>query len=472
MKPLCFVLMPFGKKTDGAGRLVDFDEVYKQLIAPAVRAAEMDPIRADEEQVGGSIHKPMFERLMLCDYAVADITGANPNVYYELGIRHAVRPRSTVILFAAGTPLPFDIAQLRGMPYQINPAGIPTDPDREVPVIAARLRSARQDESDDSPLFQLVDGMPRIEIDHKKTDVFRDRVNYSNEFKRRLEAARAEGIDAVREIARSSELAGLSDVEAGIVIDLFLSFRDLKAYQDMMDLHARMPAPLQRTRMVREQMGLALNRLGKSKEAEQVLLQVIQEYGESSETNGLLGRIYKDRWEEAKKSGKALEARGLLKRAATAYLAGFEADWRDCYPGINAVTLMEMMESPDHAQADLVPVVRYAALRRIRNNGDYWDHATLLELEVLGQNKQAAEDAAASALGLTHYSWEVETTARNIRLIRETRQQRGKDVAWIQELETQLTEKQTELKAREDRQAKKPKPPKKTAKRLPRLGGG
>ena len=441
MKPLCFVLMPFGKKTDAAGRLVDFDEVYKQLIAPAVRAADMDPIRADEEQVGGSIHKPMFERLMLCDYAVADITGANPNVYYELGIRHAVRPRSTIILFAGGTPLPFDIAPLRGMPYQISPAGKPTDPEREAAAIAARLRSARQDMSDDSPLFQLIDGMPRIEVDHSKTDVFRERVDYSNEFKRRLAAARADekNVDAVRTIAQSDELADLRDVEAGIVIDLFLSFRDLKAYQDMVDLYARMPAPLQRARLVREQMSLALNRLGKSKEAEQILLQVIQEYGESSETNGLLGRIYKDRWEAAKKSGKALEARGLLKRAVAAYLAGFEADWRDCYPGINAVTLMEMMEPPDRVQADLIPVVRYAALRQIRNNGDYWDHATLLELEILSRNRDAAEDATASALPLARFSWELETTARNVRLIRETRQQRGEDVAWIQELETQLS---------------------------------
>ncbi|HUK32110.1 MAG TPA: TRAFs-binding domain-containing protein [Candidatus Acidoferrum sp.] len=438
MKPLCFVLMPFGKKTDGAGRVVDFDEVYKQLIAPAVRAAELEAIRADEEQVGGSIHKPMFERLMLCDYAVADLTGANPNVYYELGIRHAVRPRSTIILFAGGTPLPFDIANLRGLPYQINSAGIPVEAEQTVAAITARLQSARADSGDDSPLFQLIDGMPRAEVDHAKTDVFREQVEYSKEFKRRLAAARAENIDAVRAIAQSSELANLNDVEAGTIIDLFLSFRDMKAYQDMADLYARMPDHLQRTRMVREQMGLALNRLGNAKEAEEILLKVIQDYGESSETNGLLGRIYKDRWEAAKNSGQSLEARGLLKRAVAAYLAGFEADWRDCYPGINAVTLMEMMEPPDKAQADLLPVVRYAALRRIRTNGDYWDQATLLELEILSRNQEAAMDAAASALALARYSWELETTLRNMRLIRETRQRRGEDVSWIQELETQL----------------------------------
>ena len=102
MKPLCFVLMPFGRKPEGGGRIIDFDAVYNEVIAPAVLAAGMEVIRADQEQIGGTIHKPMFERLMLCDYAVADMTGANPNVYYELGIRHALRPRSTVIIFARG----------------------------------------------------------------------------------------------------------------------------------------------------------------------------------------------------------------------------------------------------------------------------------------------------------------------------------------------------------------------------------
>ena len=88
-RPLCFVLMPFGKKPDDAGQLVDFDAVYRELIAPAIEEAGLEPIRADEELTGGIIHKPMFERLILCEYAVADLTTANANVFYELGVRHA-----------------------------------------------------------------------------------------------------------------------------------------------------------------------------------------------------------------------------------------------------------------------------------------------------------------------------------------------------------------------------------------------
>ena len=65
VRPLCFVLMPFGKKPDASGVQIDFDAVYRDFIAPAIEGASLQPVRADEEMTGGIIHKPMFERLML-----------------------------------------------------------------------------------------------------------------------------------------------------------------------------------------------------------------------------------------------------------------------------------------------------------------------------------------------------------------------------------------------------------------------
>ena len=452
MKPLCFVLMPFGRKPEGAGRIIDFDVVYNQVIAPGVVAAGMEPIRADQEEIGGSIHKPMFERLMLCDYAVADVTGANPNVYYELGIRHALRPRSTVIIFAENTTLPFDIAAQRGAPYHLDDRGGLSDPEGDSAMIAKKLRSAHESVHDDSPLFQMIDGMPRLEVDHAKTDIFRDQVAIAEKYKTALAKARTAGVEAVRAVAADPALADLRNVEAGVIVDLLLSFRAVgtkEGCEEMIALHARMPKELQQARMVREQLGFALNRVGRSEEAERVLLDVIKEFGQSSETNGLLGRVYKDLWEKAKQDGRSMEARGYLKRAIAAYRAGFEADWRDAYPGINAVTLMEMQVTPDPAQNDLLPVVRYAALQRVRNDdgvGDYWDQATLVELAILARDVDAAEEAAAAALSVVREPWQPATTARNLRLIREMREGRGEDVAWIAEIEHALNEAEARLK--------------------------
>src|SRR5499433_1490885 len=126
-KPLCFVLMPFGSKPDSTRTLIDFDAIYTNLIKPAIEEAGLEPLRADEEMAGGIIHKPMFERLILCEFAVADLTTANANVFYELGLRHAVRPWSTVLIFAEGGRLPFDVALLRALPYQLTPEGAPKD---------------------------------------------------------------------------------------------------------------------------------------------------------------------------------------------------------------------------------------------------------------------------------------------------------------------------------------------------------
>lgn len=433
-KPLCFVLMPFGTKADSTGTAVDFDAVYQQVLAPAIRDADLAPLRADEEVTGGIIHKPMFERLILCDYAVADLTLANANVFYELGIRHAVRPYSTVLVFASGARLPFDVAGDRGLPYSLASSGAPMDVEATRELLTRKLIAAR-DASTDSPIFQLVEGYPQI--DRLKTDVFREQARYSEEWKERLASDREKGVEALRQA--EVELGPLNDVESGIVIDLFLSYRAVEAWEDMISLVGRMPHPLASTAMVREQLGLALNRVRRRDEAERVLLDLIAQRGPSSETYGILGRVHKDLWQDAVGRGEGLLARGLLDKAIDAYLKGFEADWRDAYPGINAVTLMELRDPPDPRRHDLNCVVAYAADRRLASRqADYWDHATRLELAVLASDQDRASRALSDALAAVRESWEPRSTANNLRLIREARIKRGEDVSWAGAVEDAL----------------------------------
>lgn len=437
-KPLCFVLMPFGQKPTTAGKMIDFDAVYRELIEPAIRAADLDPIRADEEMAGGIIHKPMFERLILCEYAVADLTTANANVFYELGLRHAVRPSSTILLFAKNTgQLPFDVAPLRSIPYEIGADGKPDKVADITPLLAERFQEARKHLTD-SPVYQLVEGFP--DIQRLKTDVFRERVSYSEQVKKRLAAARKQGLEAVRAIEQElAQQAKIADTESGVVIDLFLSYRAVKGWQEMIDLVPKMSPPLAHTVLVQEQLGLALNRAGRGEEAESVLRDVITQRGPSSETYGLLGRVYKDRWEAAAQAGETLRAKGLLKKAIDAYLQGFEADWRDAYPGINAVTLMELTEPADPRRQKLLPVVAYAVERRIAaGKPDYWDYATRLELAVLAKDEEAASDALADALAALREAWEAETTARNLRLIIDARKKRTELAGWEAEIEAAL----------------------------------
>jgi hypothetical protein len=129
----------------------------------------------------------------------------------------------------------------------------------------------------------------------------------------------------------------------------------------------------------------------------------------------------------------------MLKKAIDAYRKGFEADWRDAYPGVNAVTLMELKEPPDPERLKLLPVVRYAVERKIAaGRPDYWDHATQLELAVLAQLEMPATEALADALAGVREAWEPETTLRNLRLIHEARNRRGEKVGWADSIEDAL----------------------------------
>jgi len=440
--PLCFVLMPFGKKPTADGSIIDFDKVYADLIAPAIRQAQLESIRADQETTGGIIHKPMFERLILCPFAVADLTTANANVYYELGVRHAFRPWSTVQIIAEGMRLPFDVQMLRTISYKLSADGTPDPASAEATrnTIAGFLEEARKG-AKDSPIFQLLDGLPEPSIEHLKTDVFREQVEYSIAMKEKLAAARnAKSTDAVRAI--ESELGDVSQLDSCIVIDLILSYRANSAWNDIVDLVKKMSRPLADTVLVREQLGFALNRLERRDEAEAVLLKLIEERGSSSETCGLLGRVYKDQWEDAVKAGSVILASGYLEKAIEMYLWGFEADWRDAYPGVNVVTLMELREPPDERRKELLPVVRYGVQRKIaKGKPDYWDYATLIELAVIENDRAAAVQALSRALACIREKWEPETTVRNLRLIRESRQRGGSASAWAKEVEDELAKR-------------------------------
>ena len=190
----------------------------------------------------------------------------------------------------------------------------------------------------------------------------------------------------------------------------------------MIRLKDLMSRPLQESVMVQQQFALALNRDGRGEDAERVLLRLIERRDPSSETFGILGRVYKDRWDAALRAGKVMLAQGFLEQAIDAYLRGFQADWRDAYPGINALTLMELCDPPDDRSREILPVVRYSVTRRLTSgNPNYWDHATSLELAALGRDEAAAADALAAALAAVREVWEPETTARNLGFIRARR---------------------------------------------------
>ena len=464
-KPLCFIVMPFGNKPDPSGRRdIDFDRIYNLSIKPGVEAAGMEPIRADEELTGGIIHKPMYERLLLCDYVLADLTTGNPNVFYELGIRHAVRRYTTMTIFAKHQPIPFDINFLRSLPYDLGEDNNFNDELAQTlcQAISARLQELRQqtveEASIDSPLFQLLNEWePKFDIARLKTDVFREQVKLNKEFKQQLAAIRTKAKngqhrdEANRQLLDfRQQLGELDSVEAGTLVDYFLSLRALKNWDGMISFYEEMPEILKRQILVREQLGFAYNRRATTNgdpsdrdQALRILTEVEAQQGPSSETCGLMGRIHKDNWAEALKRDETFVASGHLEASIEAYRRGFLADPRDAYPGINAVTLLDIEGEPESLEEKerLLPVVKFAVERRLVDKPDYWDYATMLELAVLENDKKSAGKCLGQSLAAVREPWEPETTANNLMMIARSRQNRKVDIAWLEEIINELKTK-------------------------------
>ena len=114
-----FVIRPFGVKSE-----VDFEKVDRELISPALDRLGITGRTTGEIIRAGNIRADMFELLLKADLVVADVSIHNANVFYELGVRHALRDRYTFLLRASIEDTPFDIATERYFTYdQNNPAG-------------------------------------------------------------------------------------------------------------------------------------------------------------------------------------------------------------------------------------------------------------------------------------------------------------------------------------------------------------
>src|SRR5688500_9921438 len=106
----CFVVMGFGVKTDYAtGRKLNLDKSYRLLIKPVVEGKGLECVRADEIRHSGAIDVPMYRELLTADVVIADLSTANPNALYELGVRHALRPRTTIVISESKLSYPFDL---------------------------------------------------------------------------------------------------------------------------------------------------------------------------------------------------------------------------------------------------------------------------------------------------------------------------------------------------------------------------
>jgi hypothetical protein len=162
----CFVVMGFGKKTDFTqNKTFDLDKSYRYIIKPAVEAAGFTCIRADEIQHAGNINVPMYEQLFEADLVIADLSTANLNAFFELGVRYALKPRTTIVVSERGFKIPFDMGQVVIRSYEHLGEGIDFG---EVERMRQELTTACQEVSAanrvDSPVYTFLSRLTPPEL--------------------------------------------------------------------------------------------------------------------------------------------------------------------------------------------------------------------------------------------------------------------------------------------------------------------
>ena len=427
-----FVAMPFGRK-DG----IDFNRVYGEYIRPALEDAGFEAFRADEEMRAGEIRKDMFQELLLADLVVVDLSIDNPNVWYELGVRHGLRKRGVVQIGCRKDRLPFDVVTDRILRYALKDgAPDPTaleDDKKRLSAFATETMAAWHGWKV-SPVYQLLPELP--EPDWRKLAVAGPSEFWLlyREWSRHVEVARRKN--------RPGDILVLADETPTWVLRLEAKRMAGKALtklgqyrlalEQVEDALAIDPTGLQS----RQQKAVLLGRLGRAEEAAEHIKAVLEEFPKDPETWALLGRVRKDewiaRWRIAGKGPgemRELAAREdvRLRSAIEPYTRAFIEEPRHFYSGINAVTLRHLQKhlggSVTHrvSLGDLEGGVLWACLTALeRGPTDYWARASLAELSLLlYDTDKVATEFAQAAVAADRDWFALDSTRQQLRLLRD-----------------------------------------------------
>jgi phosphoribosylformylglycinamidine (FGAM) synthase PurS component len=151
----CFVIMPFGEKTDSGGAQINFDDIYEFLIKPPLERLQIKVVRCDEIPSPGSVHRMMLQHILHDDLAIVDITTLNPNVFYELGVRHALRRSATILLRKTGTKNPFNIRGMKTFDYDLDMRSVA----RAQATLQQAIEHALANPANDSLVYEVFPGL-------------------------------------------------------------------------------------------------------------------------------------------------------------------------------------------------------------------------------------------------------------------------------------------------------------------------
>jgi hypothetical protein len=296
-KPICFMIMPYGKKATQAEPSVgvaeiDFNALWDRAYAPVIETLGYDPVRADQD-TGSMIITQMIERLYFADLVLADMTIPNGNVYYEVGIRHAAKEIGCVLLAAEWSKALFDVTQMRTLRYPL-PEGSITE------TTAEKIRTAIKGPIDSlgrgvSPIFESIPGYPSA-VNPATASSMKDVMAKLAAFQGEIRAVRA--LPRSDRMAKAKELVNKywkPPVTGAIVIALLRLLKDSADgtvdWSWIADFISRFPAAIADEEEVRETSAFATSNAGKPIEAIAKLEELIARSGPTPSILPRRGRV-------------------------------------------------------------------------------------------------------------------------------------------------------------------------------------
>jgi tetratricopeptide (TPR) repeat protein len=428
IRPHAFVAMPFGIKPGADGKLIDFNRVYREYIAPALEAAGLESFRADEEIRAGDIRTDMFQELLVADLVVADLSIDNPNVWYELGVRHALRARGVVIVSGGQTPTAFDLYTDRKLRYGLkdggpDPATIDDDTRKLTEMIRATMESWHGRKV--SPVYNLMPNLQEPDWKSLRIGDVREFWEQHDAWDNRLGLARKAGrIGDLLVLAEEAPVAAFRAdawIKAGEALRKAERFRfALEHLERGLEIEPENLRALQGKGMCLQRLALAGVQGHSLDRARDHYREALKVYPSDPETWALLGRVDKDAWVAAwRQPGRtpdqmrddAAYEDALLRAAIDSYSQAYRANSGHYYSGINALSLMHLVRyltkdaRYDRDIATMVGAVRYAAQCEPNQNQLFWSKTTLGDLEVLVGDADSVKTAYKEAIAKNENDW-------------------------------------------------------------------
>jgi tetratricopeptide (TPR) repeat protein len=392
LKPICFMIMPFGRKRAELSNTelneIDFDRLWELALRPAIQDLGYEAVRADAD-TGALIIQEMLERLAFAHLVIADLTTSNGNVYYEVGVRHGL-PGGCVMISAEGSKQLFDVNQMRQLRYPLRKGDVDDANADEIRGHLAENLSAMIDAP--GPFQQL--GLDRRDGAYPRSfqTLLDSLIGFQSEVAAVRDAPSADRNGKVKDLL--ARYGAQRPILASVAVELVRLLNGVDLFSETLEFVARLPDEIRDMPYVREQRALALSRMGKDLEAIAELNALITKAGETSERQGLLGGRYKRLFEQADKAGAEADRKKYLRQAIEHYERGMLLDLNDYFPAVNLPGLLKIRGAPGDlmrakAIAQLVVIACQAAIQRGR--ADEWTKVSLLVAAFDAEDPDRAE---------------------------------------------------------------------------------